>query len=156
LPALEKNATQRPSPLITEKRLSPLLCSPPIPALARVVVAVCRSWTNTSLWPFVSPVTRLVAEDSNTTQRPSALIAGPRPAMNTPPLLSPWLWAPPGPTLTPAVTGWAPATSTSGARECDAAAAHRHAHHLDDDMHRGERFACQTHTGDWRSVSRPR
>src|SRR2546430_2717212 len=41
------------------------------------VVPVCRSWTNTSSsLPLASPGTRLVANESKATKRPSALIAG--------------------------------------------------------------------------------
>src|SRR5213592_1820721 len=38
---------------------------------------VCRSWTNTSVLPFVSPATRLVAVLWNATKRPSAERAAP-------------------------------------------------------------------------------
>ena len=53
---------------------SPWLPSPA--TLTRSVVPACRSRTNTSRTPLVSPATRLVAVEVNTTKRPSALIPG--------------------------------------------------------------------------------
>src|SRR5207302_4811167 len=52
--------------------------APTLATLARSVVPVWRSWTNTSLHqrPFVLSGTRLVAHDWKATKRPSALIAG--------------------------------------------------------------------------------
>ncbi len=49
-----------------------------------------RSRTKTSIAPFVSPATRLVASDSNTTKRPSPLMAGQRlaPSACPPPLVT--------------------------------------------------------------------
>src|SRR5207249_1811396 len=65
------DATKGPSAERAGPALTPL-------ALTRSVVAVCRSWTNTSVVPFVSPATRLVASLWNATKRPSAESAGPK------------------------------------------------------------------------------
>src|SRR5438874_1863622 len=75
------NATKRPSAARarTAPKRPPLPLSPPAPppaTLTRSVLAACRSWTNTSVAPFVSPATRLVAKLSNATKRPSAESAG--------------------------------------------------------------------------------
>src|SRR5207244_12877762 len=51
---------------------APLAGAPSRPALTSEVVPVCRSRTNTSPAPFVSPGTRFDASDRNTTKRPSA------------------------------------------------------------------------------------
>src|SRR2546429_563179 len=76
LVALLWNATKPPS----AERAGPALASFPwVPSeapLTRSVVPVCRSWTNTSVAPFVSPATRLVAALWNATKRPSAERAG--------------------------------------------------------------------------------
>jgi len=85
LDALEAKTTNRPSALIAESWL-PMLVSPnelppfawPPPllrTLARVVVPVRRSRTNTSFAVFVSCATRVEAIEVKTTRRPSALIA---------------------------------------------------------------------------------
>ena len=47
----------------------------PVATLARSSVCVWRSQTKMSLAALVSPGTRLVAEESKATQRPSGLIA---------------------------------------------------------------------------------
>jgi hypothetical protein len=56
---------------------------------------------NTSDVPFVSPLTRLVASESKTTKRPSALIDGPAIPLTMP--LSASLWRPALDTLTRSV-----------------------------------------------------
>src|SRR5438128_2450321 len=91
------NATKRPSAESAGKAkkppLLPLPCVPPPDAtLTRSLVPVCRSWTNTSVVPFVSPATRLVASLSNATKRPSAERAGSQ--------LASLAWVPPEATLT--------------------------------------------------------
>src|SRR5438034_4499637 len=58
--------------------LLPLPWAPPEATLTRSVVPVCRSWTNTSDTPFVSPATRSVAALSKATKRPSAERAEPK------------------------------------------------------------------------------
>ena len=65
-------------------------------ASAMVQLGSTRSWTNTSHLPLVSPATRLLALEVNTTQRPSALIGG----RTTRSKAEPFAWAPPGPTFT--------------------------------------------------------
>jgi len=70
------NATKRPS---AERAAPALAALPSVPSeatLTRSVMPVCRSWTNTSVAPFVSPATRLVAKLTNATKRPSAERAG--------------------------------------------------------------------------------
>jgi hypothetical protein len=49
-------------------------CSSLLFTLTRSVRPVCRSWMNESNAPFVSPATRLLAKDENTTNLPPALI----------------------------------------------------------------------------------
>ncbi len=51
-------------------------CAPELDTLTRWVRCDQRSWTNTSVTPLVSPGTRLVASDLNTTKRPLPLIFG--------------------------------------------------------------------------------
>jgi len=70
------NATTRPSAERAEPRLAALLSVPSEATLTRSVVPVCRSWTNASVAPFVSPATRLVAKLTNATKRPSAESVG--------------------------------------------------------------------------------
>jgi hypothetical protein len=77
LSAQDSNATQRPSALIAGFTLTSFPCTPPVLTLTRVVVPVWRSCTNTSSVLLLSSATRLLARDSNATQRPSALIDGP-------------------------------------------------------------------------------
>src|SRR5205823_240898 len=84
------NATKRPSAERAGPALKPF-------TLTRSVVAVCRSWTNTSVVPFVSPATRLVASLWNATKRPSAERAG---KAKEPPLLPFSCATPPGAALT--------------------------------------------------------
>ena len=69
--AVDVNTTASPSPEIVGSELGPSACAPPVATLARVVRAVCVSWTNTSSLEFVSPTTRLLACDLNATTRPS-------------------------------------------------------------------------------------
>src|SRR5207244_1459573 len=91
------NATKRPS----AERAGPALASFPwVPSeapLTRSVVPVCRSWTNTSVAPFVSPATRLVAALRDAQTRPPAERAGPA--------LKPFPWTPPEATLMRSVDG---------------------------------------------------
>ena len=56
--------------------LAPFASVPPVATLARVVVFVRRSRTNTSATAFASPATRFVATLSNATKWPSAVIEG--------------------------------------------------------------------------------
>jgi len=74
--ASEVNDTHVPSPLIAGLADAPLPSVPELLTLTRVVTPDCRSRRKTSLTPLVSPATRLVATDSNTTYRPSELMAG--------------------------------------------------------------------------------
>src|SRR5438552_1822063 len=71
-PAAERAGTAKEPPLL------PFPCAPPDATLTRSVLPVCRSWTNTSDTPFVSPATRSVAALSKATKRPSAEIAEPK------------------------------------------------------------------------------
>ena len=74
----DSNATKRPSPEIaTGPKLSPFAWTPPGPRSARVVAPVRVLRTKTSRMPFVSPATRFVAPDANTTKRPPSEIAIP-------------------------------------------------------------------------------
>ena len=73
---LELKATKRPLALIKGLSLSEFPWFPAPSTLMRSVIPVCRSWTNTSDRPLVSPGTRLVARESKATKRPSALIDG--------------------------------------------------------------------------------
>ena len=59
--AVPWNTTKRPSAERAAPELEPFPWFPSEATLARSVVPVCRSWTNTSVAPFVSPATRLVA-----------------------------------------------------------------------------------------------
>jgi hypothetical protein len=67
----------RPSPLMPA---SALLLSPGVrpseAMLTRSSAPVCRSFTNTSITPFVSPAAKLDARVSKATYLPSALIPG--------------------------------------------------------------------------------
>ena len=74
--ASDENATYRPSALMEASQLRLFPCSPVLDTLTLVVVPVCRSRTNTSSTPFLSPATRFVASDENATYRPSPLIEG--------------------------------------------------------------------------------
>src|SRR5262249_43927384 len=75
LDAAEKNATRGPSPLMAGSVLASFACAPALLTLTRSVVPVCRSRTNTSVVPLVSPGTRLLAVEVKATKRPSVLIA---------------------------------------------------------------------------------
>jgi hypothetical protein len=67
--ALVWNTTNAPSSLIEAPKLSPLASV--VPRLdTRAVVPSMRSRTNTSLAPLSSFLTRLLAEELNTTSRP--------------------------------------------------------------------------------------
>ena len=76
LSAAEAKATDSPSPLMHASRHARLLWVPAALTLTRSVVWASRSRTNTSYFPLVSPVTRLVAHEQKATYRPSALIEG--------------------------------------------------------------------------------
>jgi hypothetical protein len=78
LSASEVNATNRPSALIDGPVLSLLPSVPALVTLTRSVVCVCRSNTNTSKRPLVSPGTRFDSQESKATRRPSALRLGAR------------------------------------------------------------------------------
>ena len=56
--------------------MGPLPCAPAEPTLTREVLWAERSRTKTSVTPFVSPLTRLAAEESKATYRPVDEIAG--------------------------------------------------------------------------------
>jgi hypothetical protein len=73
--AVDENATAAPSGLIAGSKLSPDACDPAAPTLIRSIDPVWRSRTNTSMNPFVSPTTRLVASDEKATS-PSAPTTG--------------------------------------------------------------------------------
>src|SRR5438552_1490301 len=74
--AVLTKATTLPSAEIAGKSLLSFAWAPAESTLTRSVVAVSRSWTNTSVTPLVSPGTRLVASLANATKRPSAERAG--------------------------------------------------------------------------------
>src|SRR5205814_1751554 len=74
--AAELKATKLPSALIAGPYRLPFVSVLEESTLTRSVVPVCRSWTNTSMEPLVSPGTRLAASEAKATKRPSALIAG--------------------------------------------------------------------------------
>src|SRR4051794_19823921 len=75
--SVETNTTLPPVPPIDAAKLSPDSAWPPAEDTdTREVTRLTRSRTNTSVRPFVSPPTRLVASDSNATNRPSAEISG--------------------------------------------------------------------------------
>jgi hypothetical protein len=67
---------EAPIPVIAGSQLLLFPCPPALDTLTRVVVPVCRSCTNTSSLPLVSPATRVDAVEENATRRPSALMAG--------------------------------------------------------------------------------
>ena len=73
-----KKATNRPSGVITGVAMVPVngVPLPVAPGLMSQVVCVIRSRTKTSMMPFVSPVTRLVAVLMNATHVPSGVITG--------------------------------------------------------------------------------
>src|SRR5207253_1683861 len=73
-------ATKRPSAERAGQLLALLAWVPSEATLTRSVMPVCRSWTNTSVVPFVSLATRSVASLCNATKRPSAESAEPRQA----------------------------------------------------------------------------
>src|SRR5581483_4016880 len=78
LDADELNTTTCPLAEIAAKPLPAFAWAPVDETLTRVVIPVCRSRTNTSCAPLVSPGTRLDAVESNSTYRPSAeMPAGP-------------------------------------------------------------------------------
>src|SRR3989338_4733053 len=91
--ARDANTTYRPSALSRGMKLPSLASSPPAPTLTRTVVFAPRSRTKTSCVPLVSPATKLLANELNTTDRPSAEIPIGR-------RLSPLPCAPPLDTLT--------------------------------------------------------
>src|SRR5262245_26113417 len=92
---------KRPLALMAQFRLPAFAWAPLLATLARVVVAVKRSRTKTSLTPFVSPGTRFVAADVNATKRPLALSAGlPLPQSRLWDVVQAFAWAPAAPTLT--------------------------------------------------------
>lgn len=83
--ASESNATKRPSALIEGEALAPFASFESELIDMRVVAGVQSaaapkhvSRINTSATPLLSPGTRFVASETNTTKRPSALIAGER------------------------------------------------------------------------------
>ncbi len=65
--ASEEYATYRPSELIAGWRLLKPPWVPPLATLARVVVPLTRSRTNTSGTALVSPATRLLADEMKVT-----------------------------------------------------------------------------------------
>src|SRR2546422_463512 len=85
--ANEVNATNRPSAEIDGGKLVSLPCVPCEATLTRLVLPALRSRANTSLAPFVSPPTRLLALDRNATNRPSAEIGA---AKLSPLACAPW------------------------------------------------------------------
>jgi hypothetical protein len=74
--AVDVNTTAPPSALMTGNVLAPVASVPLVLTLTRSVVPVLRSRTNTSVAPFVSPGTRLVASEAKATSWPSALMDG--------------------------------------------------------------------------------
>ena len=74
--AVPWNATKLPSAERAAPELGPFPWVPPDATLMRSVVPVCRSCTNTSVVPLVSPPTRLLAVPWKATKRPSAEIEG--------------------------------------------------------------------------------
>src|SRR6266545_3841551 len=76
LVAPETNATNRPVALIAGRALPSLAWVPSEARLTRVVSPAWRSRTKTSPKAFVSSGTRLAAEVSKATKRPSALVEG--------------------------------------------------------------------------------
>src|ERR1043165_3876589 len=67
---------QRPSAEIEGVQLAPSDCEPSEAMLTRVVAPLARSFTKTSLRPFVSHATRLEPRLENATYRPSFEIDG--------------------------------------------------------------------------------
>src|SRR5256885_1385746 len=61
--AVESKVTKRPSAEIARTMLSRLVCAPWELTLTLVVLPVLRSRTKTSITPFVSPATRLLANE---------------------------------------------------------------------------------------------
>src|SRR5439155_101270 len=76
LVAVLTKATTLPLAEIAGKLLPSFAWAPAESTLTRSVVAVSRSWTNTSVTPLVSTGTRLVASLEKATKRPSAETAG--------------------------------------------------------------------------------
>ena len=75
LVASEPKATIRPSPeILGTKLLPPMASAFAVERLTRWVVRFTRSRTKTSIRPLVSPATKLVAPETNATNRPSAEI----------------------------------------------------------------------------------
>src|SRR3989344_5694086 len=72
--ARDANTTYRPSALSRGMKLPSLAWSPPGPTLTRTVVFAPRSRMKTSCTALVSPATRVLASEPNTTDRPSAEI----------------------------------------------------------------------------------
>lgn len=79
----ELKATKRPSGLMTGDELEPLTSSPPGSRERRMVAGtqvdaepMHVSRRKMSLRPLVSPFTKLLASEANTTNRPSALTEG--------------------------------------------------------------------------------
>ena len=69
--ALDWNATYRPSDETAGDTLLPFDSAPAAPTLTRVVTPAWRSRTKTSATPFVSPLTKLLAQEVNATYLPS-------------------------------------------------------------------------------------
>src|SRR3954454_7991081 len=76
LPAWLEKVTNRPSAEISGNALLFFACAPLEATLARKVVSVARSRTNTSVRRLVSSATRFPAWDRKATRRPSAEIDG--------------------------------------------------------------------------------
>ena len=73
LVASETNTTYLPVAENAGERLSPLAAAPVDEVLTRVVVCAALLYTKMSMNPLVSPETRFVAADRNTTKVPSGL-----------------------------------------------------------------------------------
>ncbi len=84
-----------------------MVCSSAAPRLTRTVVPAIRSYRNASRFPLVSPGTRFVACEMNSTRRPSWDSLG----FSLAPLAS----APPMPTLTRSVTPLARSNTNTSA-----------------------------------------
>ena len=112
----------RPSALIDGARLSKSACAPFEETLMREVVPACKSRRKISGCEFVSLGTRLVADESNATYRPSALVAleARLEFENTAPLY-PFPSTPPVETLTSCIgeTGGRFTVSVAGLEEMD-------------------------------------
>jgi len=83
--ARELNSTKRPSGLMAGEKLPPLASEPSTATERRVVAGkqvdeapIQVSRRKMSLHPLLSPFTKLLASDSNTTKRPSAVAEGER------------------------------------------------------------------------------